>query len=215
MKLKRTWTIAAALLAAIALTSTACGGDDSESTGTDSASDEAAVSIEEPWSRATAPSATTGAVYMTLTADIDDELIGATVDSSIAGEAQIHEVVAADDMDDMDENESSLGNSVRLVSLQDTNSDDENGDMDDMDEMESEGDDADSDTGHGGSDGMTMQEVSEIPLPAGEAVVLEPGGYHIMLLELAAPLAAGETFEVELHFTTADTQTVTVEVRET
>ena len=51
-----------------------------------------------------------------------------------------------------------------------------------------------------GMGGMTMREVARIPLPAGEAVTLEPGGYHVMLLELAAPLTAGQTFPVTLTF---------------
>lgn len=187
---RRTWTIIAAVLAAFALVATACG-DDSESTSTDGGDGDSVVSVDEPWSRATAPSATTAAVYMTLTASSDDALMGATVDASIAGDAQVHEVVEAGDMED--------------------------GDMDDMDDGDmEETDDADGDMDemeHEGSDGMTMQEVDEIPLPAGEAVVLEPGSYHIMMTDLAAPLAAGETFELELEFESG-TQTVTVEVQE-
>ncbi|MFM8267246.1 MAG: copper chaperone PCu(A)C, partial [Ilumatobacteraceae bacterium] len=42
--------------------------------------------------------------------------------------------------------------------------------------------------GMSGMDGMSMQEVDSIPLPAGETVALEPGGSHIMLLGLTAPL---------------------------
>lgn len=35
-------------------------------------------------------------------------------------------------------------------------------------------------------------------LPAGKAVELKPGGYHVMLMELKKPLAAGETVPVTL-----------------
>lgn len=61
---------------------------------------------------------------------------------------------------------------------------------------------------------MRMQEVESIDLPAGETVILEPGGYHVMLLDLAEPLELGETFELTLTFATAGDQTVTVEVRD-
>jgi len=61
---------------------------------------------------------------------------------------------------------------------------------------------------------MTMQEVTSISLPAGETVSLEPGGYHVMLLELAEPLELGATFEVTLEFDTGDDMVVEVEVRD-
>lgn len=39
-----------------------------------------------------------------------------------------------------------------------------------------------------------------IPLPAGQTVVLEPSGTHIMLTRLAGPLIEGETVPVTLTF---------------
>ena len=38
---------------------------------------------------------------------------------------------------------------------------------------------------------MTMQPVEALDLPAGETVSLQPGGYHIMLLDLAELLETG------------------------
>jgi periplasmic copper chaperone A len=61
---------------------------------------------------------------------------------------------------------------------------------------------------------MAMREVAGIDLPAGTAVTLEPGGYHVMLLDLASPLEPGTTIEVTLTFEEAGEQTVTVEVRD-
>lgn len=61
---------------------------------------------------------------------------------------------------------------------------------------------------------MTMQPVDKIDLPAGEAVALEPGGYHIMLMELGAPLEAGTSITIELIFEKAGTVPVTFEVRD-
>lgn len=39
-----------------------------------------------------------------------------------------------------------------------------------------------------------------LPLPAGQAVVLKPGGYHIMLTDLKAPLKKGDTVTMTLKF---------------
>jgi len=39
-----------------------------------------------------------------------------------------------------------------------------------------------------------------LPLPAGETVVLEPGGYHIMMIGLMHDLKAGETLKLTLTF---------------
>ncbi len=61
---------------------------------------------------------------------------------------------------------------------------------------------------------MTMREVGEIALPAGETVSLEPGGYHIMLLALPAPLTVGQTFDITLSFESAGDLVVEVEVRD-
>lgn len=65
-----------------------------------------------------------------------------------------------------------------------------------------------------GMGAMMMQEVGEIALPAGEMVSLEPGGYHVMLLNLAEPFEVGETFELTLQFESAGDRVVEVEVRE-
>ncbi len=43
-----------------------------------------------------------------------------------------------------------------------------------------------------------------LPLPAGETLVLEPGGKHIMLVELAQALQVGDTVMVTLHFAHAE-----------
>lgn len=58
-----------------------------------------------------------------------------------------------------------------------------------------------------------MRRVDEIELPAGESVALAPGGLHVMLIGLATPLQAGETFPLTLVFERAGTLEVTVEVR--
>jgi len=60
---------------------------------------------------------------------------------------------------------------------------------------------------------MRMREVAGIPLPAGEAVTLEPGGYHLMLLDMPEMLAPGTAVELTLTFASGTTRTVSAEVR--
>ncbi len=62
--------------------------------------------------------------------------------------------------------------------------------------------------------GMMMIGIDEIPLPAGEPVVLEPGHLHLMFIDIAAPFEVGDRFDVTLHFETADDMVVEFEVRE-
>ena len=48
---------------------------------------------------------------------------------------------------------------------------------------------------------MRMREVvGGLTLPPGQAVALQPGGYHIMLTGLKAPLKRGETVQLHLTF---------------
>jgi copper(I)-binding protein len=50
-------------------------------------------------------------------------------------------------------------------------------------------------------DVMKMRELADgLPIPAGETVVLKPGGYHIMFMKLNQPLEEGQTVEVTLTF---------------
>lgn len=59
---------------------------------------------------------------------------------------------------------------------------------------------------------MRMRPVDGIALPAGEPVALAPGGLHIMLMDLKAPLQAGQHFPLTLRFEHAAPVTVTVQV---
>jgi copper(I)-binding protein len=71
---------------------------------------------------------------------------------------------------------------------------------------------AGADTTMGGE--MGMKEVDSVDLPAGKAVAFEPGGYHVMLIDLAEPLAKGDEFTLTLTFEKAGEQKVTVPVRD-
>ena len=177
------------LTAAVALS--ACGSGDDD------------VTVADAWARASAPSQTTGAIYFDLTVADDDALVGASVPSSVATRAEIHEVVMVDDgMDEMSE---------------DVSGDDMGDDMGDdgMDDTEmSEGSDDMSGTDMSGQ--MRMQELPDgLALTGGETVSFEPGSYHVMLPELVEPLEIGDEFELTLDFAEADDVTVTIQVAET
>lgn len=58
-----------------------------------------------------------------------------------------------------------------------------------------------------------MRPVQGVDVPAGGRVELAPKGTHLMLMGLATPLVAGETFPVTLRFASAGESTVTVTVR--
>jgi len=64
---------------------------------------------------------------------------------------------------------------------------------------------------------MRMRQVKEIALPAGKAVELKPGGYHVMLMELKGQVKAGDkvplTLVVEGDNKQRETIEVTAEVR--
>ena len=59
---------------------------------------------------------------------------------------------------------------------------------------------------------MKMRQVDGIDLPAGTAVMLKPGGYHIMLTGLPQPLTEGQSFPLTLDFAKAGARQVTVSV---
>jgi len=60
---------------------------------------------------------------------------------------------------------------------------------------------------------MMMQQIRDgLPLPAGEAVELKPGGNHIMLLAVSEPLKAGDTVVLNLTFASSPPAEVTATV---
>lgn len=60
---------------------------------------------------------------------------------------------------------------------------------------------------------MRMRPIEQIDLPAGEAVHLQPGGLHIMLINLKRPLKAGETVHLTLIFKDGSRRVITLPVR--
>ncbi len=60
-----------------------------------------------------------------------------------------------------------------------------------------------------------MRQVQGIEVPAGGAVTLTPGGFHIMFMGLNAPFAAGESVPVTLQFEKAGEVKVNFEIKPT
>jgi copper(I)-binding protein len=161
-----------------------CGGDGDADAG---GSDVDTLTITDARARTTPAQATTGVVYVDLTSPIDDTLVSATVDPAIAGAVELHETMSMDG---------------------DSDGHQHGGDSHDESHDESTAATADPATP------MTMEPVEQIELPADETVSLEPGGLHAMLIDIAAPLTAGQTFTITLTFAEAGEQEVTVEVRD-
>ncbi len=58
-----------------------------------------------------------------------------------------------------------------------------------------------------------MRPVEGLPVPAGATVALAPGGFHAMLVELARPLAVGDTLAATATFASGATLPVRATVR--
>jgi copper(I)-binding protein len=213
--------LALVLTGALAVGAVACGDDDddqatgttapaSETTGATGAAAEG-ITVSDAWCRTSPAMTTAGACYLLIEngSDEADALVGASVPTSVAARTELHETAAADDsgttMDPGAETEAMAEAAGEAMDDQTTTT-----------AMGQNGMGAGG-TGStmGGTGGMmTMQPVDRVELPAGETVALEPGGYHIMLLDLAAPLEAGTTVTITLEFERAGAQTVDAEVRD-
>ena len=183
----RSWLLLA-LVAVLALVAAACGDDDAE-----------ALSTSDVWARTSPAMADDGAVYMTVESDDGVSIVGATVNESVAARVELHETTMADGAMEGD-----MADTEEMADTDDMAVEDDMADTDDM---------AMEDGDHGGG-AMMMQEVEAIEVPAGGSVSLEPGGLHIMLLELAEPLEAGTSFDLTLILDDGEEHQVSVEVRD-
>jgi len=160
--IQRTALVALAIISMTGLA--ACGNDDAASDTTvateETTPSTPTITVSGQWARTSPMASDMGAAYMTISSDMDDELLGVKVDMSVAMMAQIHETVMADD----------------------------------------------------GS--MKMQEVEKVDITAGTPTELKPGGYHVMLMQLKAPLKTGSTISVTLTFEKAGDVVVEVPVQE-
>ncbi len=60
---------------------------------------------------------------------------------------------------------------------------------------------------------MKMRAIAGLDLPAGKPVALKPGGYHVMLIDLKAPLKAGDSVPITLVIEGPDKKRETVAVK--
>jgi copper(I)-binding protein len=60
---------------------------------------------------------------------------------------------------------------------------------------------------------MKMRAVARLDLPAGKPVKLQPGGYHVMLMDLKQPLKKGDLVPLTLKFEGKDKSVETIEVK--
>ena len=146
------------------------------------------LEVSDAWVRTSPAVATAGAAYLDITngTGTDDVLVSASVEESVAAKVELHETTAVEDDGDAGMGEGSGG---------------------DMGE-------GTTDTSMAGAPMMQMQPVEDIPVPAGETVSLEPGGLHIMMLDLVEPLEMGTTIEITLTFEQAGEVVVDAEVRD-
>ncbi len=218
---RRALRLIAALFAVTAFTVAlaACGsdGDDGASSDTTAAadttttaggdgvvSDEGGLVIANPWARTSPEDTTYGAVYLELTSADGDSLVGASVPAEVAGTVEIHETVAAGD----------AGSDTTVASHDEEASSDTTEASHHEEETTTTAGGGSSDTTMAGMGEMTMRPIDSLELPAGDTVVLEPGGYHIMLIDLVAPLETGQEIEVTLTFENAGERVITVPVRD-
>jgi copper(I)-binding protein len=64
-------------------------------------------------------------------------------------------------------------------------------------------------------DVMEMHQLQSVPLGAGKQVTFEPGGLHIMLIDLKQDLKTGDEIEITLQFKNHEDLNVNVPVRDT
>ena len=63
---------------------------------------------------------------------------------------------------------------------------------------------------------MRMRQLADgIVIPAGESIVLEPGGFHLMFMGLTGPIVEGEVVPVTLVFENAGTVTIDLPAADT
>ncbi len=59
---------------------------------------------------------------------------------------------------------------------------------------------------------MKMRAVSKLAVPAGRKIEMKPGGYHVMMMELARPLKKGDIVALKLTFRDKGAKPLTVDV---
>jgi copper(I)-binding protein len=217
MKVRTAATLATAAL--LVLSVGACGSDSEEETSAPATGASvpvgSEVSVSDAWCRASPASATAGACYLIATnvGGEDDAIVGVSVPADVAPTVELHETVpvpeeeggdghtddtmTSDPMTSEPMADDATTTTSMMAGFAPMHTDDTSGDGEDE---------------HMGGE-MTMQPVEAIAVPAGGEAVLEPGGYHIMLLDLVAPLQVGQIVPLTLELESGTTIEVDAEVR--
>jgi periplasmic copper chaperone A len=180
-----------AALLAVAVIAGACGSGSSagSSAGAGSGAVSAgSIEISDAWARTSPMVSGAGAAYMVIknTGSEADALLGGS--SPAAKSVEVHETYLVEESP-----AASMG----------------------MGGMESPEASMDGGMGSGSSGGMMgMRRIESLEIPAGGSVELKPGGYHIMMIELTAPLKAGDKVEITLNFAKAGDVKVTADVKD-
>ncbi len=195
-------------LSALVVGGTACGSNSStpakDADTTTTVAPATGITVTDAWARMSPAGVTKGAVYLTLTSSMDDKLLTASVEPGVAKTVEIHETVAA---------KPGAGDMPGAPSdgmMSDAPSTTMMGD----EPMMSSDTTMPAATTMSGSGMMTMQPIESLPLPAGKAIALKPGGYHIMLIDIVEPLTVGTTIKVTLTFAKAKPMVIDVPVKE-
>lgn len=198
-----------------------CGDDSGDSAGqsqdAQSLPTQSGVTVSEAWARPTA-AGETAAVYLTLTGgEEDDALVGVSA-GNVAEAALLHQSTSSADGDD------THPDGAHEDEMAEDDSGHSEAEKDDIDAAvqeeldrsdDTDGDDYyDYDGTDDGAEMMTMTEVEAIEVPAGATVVLEPGGYHIMLSGLLEDLEVGDSFEIVLNLDSGEQLSTIVEIRD-
>lgn len=117
--------------------------------------DGTAISVQQPWARASILSSRPAAAYLTIMNDGDRPATLVALETPVAGRAEVHRTVKQGDV-------------------------------------------------------MKMVPAGPIEVPAGGSVRMEPGGYHVMLMDLERPIEKGEIVTLTLRF--ANTSPIAVSV---
>jgi copper(I)-binding protein len=59
-----------------------------------------------------------------------------------------------------------------------------------------------------------MHPIARLAIPAGATVTLQPGGYHLMFMEITGTIEVGKTVQIDLTFEKAGKITVQAEVKQ-
>ena len=119
--------------------------------------DKAAISVQQPWARASILASRPAAAYLTILNKDDRAATLVALETPVAGRAEVHRTVKQGDV-------------------------------------------------------MKIVPAGPIEVPAGGSVGMEPGGYHVMLMDLERPIEKGETLKLTLRFANASPIAVFVPV---